>query len=482
MQTTQTRIDFMQKNIIKERPMVRHLATEKSLIEFLRPALTWRMQGNIFPRAELLRSLIVSEIERLYGNYFAKKASKQLEEGWVIETGAHLHVPRKYDKAFTTEGPQINALLFQGQVLWAFANQKLGRKLSISLNSGRVPLDNTNSGAYLDLPAFKTLVTLASKKRHPDSPQTLIPATNEEEIHKKKEQMDMLKRQRLLPQNQYEVAMMVLDNFLAVQSSFSDQVATTHALMMDKILPIKQITLDSEIVGIYFLADLLEDTNSLIHKIFADSALREKFIASLADIRTGWPVGGSPFYRVSQKDEGFRLSRYEDSFDPFVLAEGLRQNTIFPTGVVKFFSMMVEAGICPSGGWTQAGYCTQIKEKATMFLDEIGYTERARVLRDMPTYIPVMSACWGLQKYQGKIELIDAISVLLNPLQFDLADKINISANQAFLVATPTLYEFILGKPPRLTYSDLKDELKFALFKPEEMIPHISFPYALRYT
>src|SRR5882724_8980571 len=146
MTTQKKKIQFMQQIIIEKRPMLAHLKTESSVLEYLQQALTMKMQKDIFPYAELLKKHIVLEIQRLYGNQFAKIANKQLEEGWAIETGAHLHIPRKFDKVGNVQGPQINQLYFQGQVLWAYANESLGRKLSISLSSGKVPLDNINSG------------------------------------------------------------------------------------------------------------------------------------------------------------------------------------------------------------------------------------------------------------------------------------------------------------------------------------------------
>lgn len=472
-------IEMMQESIIKARPMVAHLRTNESVFEYLRPALTWRMRPDIFPYAELLRKHIVLEVQRLYGTRFAKMAHDQLEEGWVIETGAHLHVPRKYDKVGVTEGPQINQQYFQGQAFWAHANHRLGRKLNISLGTGKVPLDNINSGAYLDLPALKTPITLASKKKHPDSPQTLIPATSKEDILKKIEQIDMYRRQRILPQDQYEIGLFVLNNFLHIQSSFSDQVATTHALLMDRIFPVKQISLDSENIGIEFLANILEDSNSLIHKIFADPALREKFITAFADIFKGWRLGATPFYSVIQKDEGYRLVNYEGDLDPLVLAKGLRTKKVFPYIVMKFFAFMVEAGISPNGAWRQSMYCTETKEKAVVFLRELGYTERAEMVAAIPTHIAAASAIFGIHKFQGKYEVVDPISALLDPVTYDIKTKMDITGEQSLFIATPFLYEMLVGQPAPVSYEDLENQLQSAIFDADS--PQVSFPYFVRY-
>lgn len=472
----------MQEKIIEERPLLAYLISDQSVNDYLNPALQWSLKEDKFPYAELLRKHIVLEIQRLYGNSYAKMANIQLKDGWAVETGAHLHIPRKYDKVGVTDGQQINAAYFQGQVFWAYANHNLGRKLSISLSTGKVPLDNINSGAYLDLPAFKTPVTLASKKKHPDSPQTMIPSTGKEDILKKIEQMEMLKRQRLLPQNQYEFAMLVLNNFLKIQSSFSDQVATTHALLMDRILPIKQITLDSEKIGIEFLANVLKDKNSLTYKIFADPHLREKFINSFVGILKGWPIGANPFFSIMQKDEGFRLVNYHGSLNPLVLAKGLKEKTIFPSVIMKFFVMMVEAGISPNGAFTQAVYCTQTKERAATFLREIGYIERAEAVELIPTHIAAVSACFGLHESNGKYELTDAISSMLDPIKYDFRNKLDISCNQSLLLATPFLYEYLVKKPAPLSYLELKDNLSFSIFKDDLDVSQLPFSYNVSYT
>lgn len=461
MDTIQTKIDLLSESVIKARPMLAKLLIDEPIIEYLRPALEWKMQDNIFPQANLLKQIIVAYIARLYDEATATIADDQLKHGWVIETGAHLHIPRRYNSALKKDEAQINPLLFQGQVMWALANQTLGNSISLSLNSGRVPLDNTNSGAYLDLPALKNPITLASKKKHPDSPQSLIPARSIEEINKKIEQIEMYRKQKVLPQEEYEIALQILNNFLKHQSSFSDQVATSHALLMNKILPITQITLDSEQIGLEFIISLLENNESLLHSIFSDSKLRTKFITDLGNIRTGWSNDYSPFYHIANKEEGYRLENYTGPLDPEMLVKGLREKTIHPTGVLKFFALMAEAGICPSGGWTQAGYCTDIRNKGAKFLKDIGFIEQGEALQKMPTYIAAVGPCWGLHKVNDRVELIDAITAILNPSIINMSAIKDMSSRQAFLIAAPTLYEFILEEYPSISYDDLYNYLHF---------------------
>ncbi len=464
-------VEKMLQAIIDQRPRLKELKTDKKIFEYLRPGLEWRQRKDIFPYASLLSKIITGRIKKLYGEEIAKQAEKQLEEGWVIETGAHLHIPRRYNRVSETTGAQINSLLFQGQVLWALANKSLQRNLVISLNSGRVPLDNTNSGVYLDLPALKVPMPLSSKKRYPESPQSLIPATDKQEIEKKMRLLSAYRDSKTLPEEQHELGQQILKIFWEVQSSFSDQVSKTHAFMLDKILPIKQVTLDSELIGVDFIIALLEDKKSLTHTIFDNSDLRNKFLEKFANIRTGWTKEGSPFHAVTKKDKDFYLGSYTGDLSPKSLIKGLKERAIWPTGVLKFFVFMTEAGIFSAGGWTQANYCSDIRLQAEKLLNEQGLSERAEILSKMPTHIAAVTACWGVDEYKGNLQLLDAITSILNPDCIDISKIADLKGEQGFLVAAPTLYEFILDENPPLGYNDLKDMISFAFVRtnPQEI-------------
>jgi len=459
---TSQSINTMLQNIIQKRPKLRKLIADKSILDYLRPALTWKQQENIFPHAKTLEMIITAHIEKLYGEDAAALASKQLKDSWVVETGAHLHIPRRYNNLAQTEGAQINSLLFQGQVLWALANQRLGNHLAIGMNSGRVPLDNTNSGAYLDLPSLKTPMTLASKKKHPDSPQTFISARTKEDIEQKLELLAMYKKQRMIQEQEYELGLEILTNFLVVQSSFSDQVATTHALMLNKLLPNRQITLDSEPVGAEFIIKLLKDPTSLTYSIFTDPYRKALFYQYLKSIQTGWAEHGSPFYQIIQKGEGYRLVDYSGDLSPETIIKGLEERTLWPTGVMKFFAEMVEGGLLSVGGWTQTGYCTDIKMQSVKLLHKFGYKERAEALHKMPTHIAAVGPCWGIDKINGKFQLLDAITTLLDTSIVNLSYITNLTATQTLLIAAPTLYEFLLREPPVINYKDLTEISRYA--------------------
>lgn len=439
-----TSIDKLIQSLVDHRPKLQHLNTDIPIFDYLKPALTWEQQKHIFPHTETLHQLLVTHIEQLYGKERAAEANIELRKSWVVETGAHLHIPRRFNKATPTQEPQINSVIFQGQILWGVANASLGRKLAVSLNSGRVPLDNTNSGAYLDLPSLKSPLTLASKRQHPDSPQSLISARTNDDIKEKIALLDMYKKQKLLPENEYDLGRQVLENFLHVQSSFSDQVATSHALMLNKILPIHQITLDAGSIGRDFILALLKDTTSLTYSIFNDPSKRKDFLEYLHGIRTGWTEDGSPFYAISQREKGVRLLPYTGDLNPATIIKGLEEGTLWHTGVMKFFVFMVEGGMLPIGGWTQAGYCSEIKMQSEKLLQKWGFEERANALKNMPTHLIVVGPCWAITTANGKTQLLDPLTPILDPSSVDLSKIHDLTAKQTLLLAAPTLYEFIL--------------------------------------
>ncbi len=462
---SKSKINQIVKTILEKRPKLVELATEESVLEYYRPALEWKQNEEVFPNTSKLSEVITADIKRLYGPELADQASEHLKESWVIETGAHLNIPRRFDKPSVEQKSRINSVLVQGQVLWAASGKALGRNMSISLNSGRVPADNTNSGAYLDLPALKAPITLVSRKKHPDSPQSLISARTVEDIEEKIRLLEMYRIQKLLPEDQYLMGMEVLQNFLKVRSSFADQVATTHAMLLNKVLPLNQITLDSEPIARDYFIKLLKDKSSLIYKIFSDKTLTEKFTKAFVNIRTGWVEGETPFYYVLTADEGYRLVNYRGDLDPKIIVKGLEDGTMFLKGVLKYFALMAEAGIVPVGGWTQAGYCTEIKTQAIKFLNELGYSDRAEVLEKMPTHIAAVAPCWGIhQEENGDYLLLDPITMILNPSLINLTAIPTYTGNQVLLIGAPALYEFLKDNESLTAdYKDFMELLSFSL-------------------
>ena len=65
---TTASLELIIQDILRERPGLKHLYTDTSIIEYLHPALTWKQQKNIFPYADLLQQKITASVEKLYGN------------------------------------------------------------------------------------------------------------------------------------------------------------------------------------------------------------------------------------------------------------------------------------------------------------------------------------------------------------------------------------------------------------------------------
>jgi len=436
------------EDIFKVRPVLKELFTEIPVINHLMPGLSWNPDPNNFPKRKCLEEIIIMETERLYGFKLAQDVSGQLTESWCVETGAHLHIPRRFDRVTIQDSHDFTPIVSQGQIFVPILRKDFDHRLNISLNTGRVPPDNDNSGAFLDLPSLEKPLRLVPS-RFDETPQTLIPAISASDLQKKRQQLETFLGQKRITIDEFKLGCELLKNFENHPDSFSDQAATTHALVMDKTLTslgVKQITLDSEKIGVFFLRHLLKDKSSIIHEIFSNQNMLLSFINLFADISTGW---SSALLKTGLKNSVFKdsvlFTRVDRSskepkttnlglikengqlfigdkrefkllLEPKAIEEALSAGVIMPTGVLKFFSFLTEAGLCMIGGMNQAGYSTLIKEKACELLTQIGLVERAKALLVVPTQLIVISPSWGIVGNEEEARPLDLMSVAINPL------------------------------------------------------------------
>ncbi|KKQ43055.1 MAG: hypothetical protein US60_C0008G0022 [Microgenomates group bacterium GW2011_GWC1_37_8] len=449
--------------IYDKRPILRELANGRTTIEHFATAAQWNPKPGDFPNRGMLEEVILDETQRLYGTEVLRAISEHFSKSWTVETGAHAHIPRSFDRASKREGPQLNPLIFQGQVFWALTNRSIGSNINISLSSGRVPPDNLNSGSYIDLPSGRTAIKTVSTKKYSETPQVLIPSTGEEFIGQKVEQLNTLLGQGQISEEDYGLAKDILNNFRNHPDGFSDQVVTSHALVMNRVLRmsgIRQVTLDSERVASQFIGKVLAESNSsIVSRILSDPNLSKKFIKEFAGIDTGWQEGESPFYGISSKNGAGRLeANYSGSTKPDDLTEALASVRVLPKGVFKFFVFMTEAGVCPVGGMNQSGYCTEIRNRASKFLKEIGEAKRAEILSQMPTNTAVISPCWGINSQSQEPSLVDPMSAAVEPLTPEEISRIgSISSTDSLVIASPSLYTFLVGNKSPVGYAHLLD-------------------------
>ena len=356
--------------IVQARSVLVGLNTDGLVVDYLNKAQKWNPSHELFPQRGRLENILITETSRLYGPEVAGILKVGFNNTWAVETGAHLHLPKSYDRR-TDQGPSFNPLVFQGQIWWTVTTRNAGRSLNLSLNSGRVPLNNINSGSHLQYSIKEEIepIRLVPDKPYRETPQTLIPAITPENIAHKVEQITTLRDQRKITEEEFQLAMEILNNIKERSDCFSDQIVTGHALIMNKVvsnLGIEQLTMDSEIVGINYLIELFSDFNSLYSRIFSDTNLLNKFLHHFSGIYTGWTEDEGPFYEITYQDnkdqKGARISNYPGNLMPDTLVDGLKKKRLIPRGITKFLAFMMEGGLCPIGGMNQAGYCTEIKD------------------------------------------------------------------------------------------------------------------------
>lgn len=444
--------------ITEKKPVLAAMNTDQPLVDYLQPALEWN-PTSVFPHRQDLTDSMVKQATQIHGTETAEKLRGQLQRSFGVETGAHLSLPRRYDRISKKDGPQINPLVFQGQLFWVAASAHAGLDLSVSASSGRVPLDNSNSGGYIDLPSVEPITT-ASRKKYKDTPQTLVPAVTTDEIAQKMQKLTTLKQQKKVPDAEYQLAQEIFAQFLNNPDSFSAQVAAANTLMQNKAFehPVQQITLDSELIGRDLMIQALSNPDSLTHQVFTDKELHDLFMQKMTGIDTAWKEGENPFYSVSEKDG--RLGAYTLELTPNALVEQLKSGQILPRGAMKFFTMMIDGGMCPIGGMNQSGYCTEIKNSAIDVAEKAKRKDLAEVLREMPTHLAVVTPCWGYSEKDGEINLLDGITTIFDPLTSTEFNKLlSISGRDALITGSPILHKFVVGSDAQITYPELRDAL-----------------------
>ena len=452
------RINITISAITEIKPVLAAMNTDQPLVDYLKPALEWN-PPDIFPHRQDLTDSMVKQTSQIHGTETAEKLRAQLQRSFGVETGAHLSLPRRYDRISKKDGPQINPLVFQGQLFWVAASAHAGLELSVSASSGRVPLDNSNSGGYIDLPSVEPITT-ANRKRYKDTPQTLVPAITADELAQKMQKLTTLKQQKKVPDAEYQIAQEIFAQFLNNPDSFSAQVAAANTLMQNKAFenPVQQITLDSELIGRDLMIQALSNPDSLTHQIFADRELHDLFMQKMSGIDTGWKEGQNPFYSVSQTDG--RLGNYTGELSPDVLIEQLNSGQIWPRGAMKFFTMMIDSGMCPIGGMNQSGYCTEIKNSAIDVAEKAKRSDQAEALRGMPTHLAVVTPCWGYSEKDGETKLLDGITTIFDPLTPTEFNKLlSISGRDALITGSPILHKFVVNADAQVIYPELRDAL-----------------------
>jgi len=453
------KVDAVLKKILDGRPALQVIAEAPRLDKYLEPPLRWNPEQGAFPLRPLLEELILKEVGRLYGDETREALRSELLKSWAVETGAHIHLPRRYDRMEKKGAGQINPVVFQGQVVWAAVRRALlGSRINFSMNTGRIPLCNANSGSYLDYSFTAEPMRLVSN-RHMNTPQMFIPALDENEIKKKSEQLDALLVQKKINDAECAYAKEVLAVFAEHRDGrFSHQLATGQAHIMNKVLPqgMRQVTIDLENIGTAFMVRLLRDESSTLYRIFNDEALRLRLHDALKGARTAWGEGESMFYEIDRSGKELKLHEYRGDCTPKVLAELLESERILHKGLLGFYTFIIEGGMCPIGGMFQSQYCTELRDRVTPLLKTLGEERRAATLAQMPTAVAATTPCWGLVGRDTGMELLIALDCMSRPLTDVDFEKIPaLSGRESLYLAVPSLAQLMLHEDAGIAYEDL---------------------------
>jgi hypothetical protein len=436
------------EEVVSLRPQLKSLARADSVESYLDAALDWNPSG--FRHRGKLISLLLEEFCRAYDldDVGRKSLEQQLNSSWSVQTGEHISIPRIRGRATAkvmADGlvlPFHNSMVFQGVVYWAAMNHARGYRYSLEMATGRVPLNNPLSGAYLEISPQAKLIRLAAEKWH-GTPQLLIPAIGEENIFKIRR--DLRQSKHLVSADLSVFWEELIDQLGRDHGSFVDQIAFSHSLIMSKTMPIRQLTIESERVAADFLAMLLADPDSLVGHIFSHADILSNFLERFSGINTGWERGRTPFLEVVSSGSVPHLAEYEGCLEPEVLASRLRQRTIYPKGVMKFFAFMVDGGLLSVGGQQQIVYNGEVRDRAVGFLDYLGEMSSSLALKEMPLDVAVITPCWGVKEKDR--ELVSVLDCLDFPLTAaDMERMLGLSGFDSLGNALPILYPFLANK------------------------------------
>lgn len=437
------------QSILTTYPALQSLYHSPSLGAYMQPMMSWRAQ-DVFPEGARLRALIAKEAKRLYGSVVANGLLQQMETGsYIAETGPHLHLPRDRDRANGSASPQdnINTLVVQSSLTMSAALRAHAVPFKLSLHSGIIPAANTNSAAYFQPSSDGgKLLRLVPNKLANNFLEASLPALQQDRITELQAELSAL----ALPDKDKARGQAVLALANEQNRSFSDQICAAASYLYNELqenFSVQQLTLDHYEISLLYIIELLHNADSLLSRLFQDDASAKDFCHRFAGIATGWKEGETPFVQMKSemlKDSGQHVYKpdgnYHGPCDRLSLLQKLQDKSISPTGLFSCYALMVEGGLLILGGMFQAGYCTQIRDRAVDMLASMGEQERAASLERMATDIAVVSPVWGIVKGENP-DLLNYGALLEKiPLSPSLpAEILQVSGKSAVYGALPCL-------------------------------------------
>ena len=242
------------------------------------------------------------------------------------------------------------------------------------------------------------------------------------------------------------------------------QLASLHAMQANDILQdssVVQVSIEAEKPIYKFLADVLEDDNSLTAKIFDHPATRSVFEKEMEKIHT--TKDGSGYHSLLDKMVATNSSKlppfakvlgeeYQENLTRYQMAKVLRNGEAMPKVSFMLAVLLLETGAKIEGGSSQIVYAKKIKEAlSTVFSEAMKYPEfdkndlqQRRQVFEKFNYRTAQAQIWGV-KDNG--DILGYRSLLDRTVKVDdsLLDKVAmVSSQDAFeAAAVHRFYEFV---------------------------------------
>lgn len=450
-------------DIIDERPQMEGFIGASTLRDYFSPVADWGVDRSVFPYADKYIEIIRSEVARIHGDSSAKEAEMALRRNFVVNAGPHLCLPRTLDSMSMSgrkDPNTMNTLVFQSNILFSAFSKSFGNGVGVGLHTGKTALNYFLNGGYLQLSEPDDILKLGTRGQLA-YPQMYIEAISSEELDAKRTQLAL--RKEKLGDRKYHLADRVLEKMAQHKEKFSDQICVGHDYLYQDVIGgnagSRLVTIEAEKADIEFLCQILSDDTSLMHKIFSDRRLLEKFKESFSNIQTGWKSGEGFFTsiengKISNRNIGEVLS-------PMTLVQLMKLGKIFPRNVLLQVALTIESGVLALGGMNQVQFGTEVKEKSVVFLREIGEEERADKLSTMPTdrafLTPIFAVTNGKGKHLSMTSYDDYLSGAVDFSKITAEQILGIGAKESLILSFPALYRFLKKKPlPEKLYSDLQ--------------------------
>lgn len=407
-----------------------------TMVDFYKPIFEYSVNETVFSESKMFKRLIVKSVCEIYGSEKGRMLEEFLNKHFIADTATHYCFPRTYDNHFGID--YDCSITWNSYLLSAAMSKYYGQKIHFGLYTTQIPFSTINSPSVIEI----------GKNRY----ESIVPKKNKSDfvclskVDDKKYDEGLKKLENMAVTSIEKEKLNDIRRLRISGNVFADETILIHKYLLDDFLNseytgIEQITLPLDIAT-EFLATQLKDKTSIYYRIFGDSNNLLLFVNMLAGIRSGWKVGESPFYFVNEK---FRLEHRvftNEDHDMDNLISLLINKKIFPTTILLVVILLL-SGMVPLGGMLQSKYASDAKDKLCEYLNLIGCKDRSAALKLIPVNLSMHVCAYSVKPNMALYNFEDLKDMLKKENQI-LEKCLNVSMNESFYNALPTLYNFFV--------------------------------------